>query len=494
MATFKVTRDGTTVEDAVYDVDPVVTTANPFGDYAVAKIDDSAGQKFDAYQRGTRLDVFIDDPDTLSETQSYSFTETGTTGTSIDVSDDSSVTVNISGASGASGAGSGVGGGGRGGRIKATIDTTDINTLTLFAGEGATDDIGGTGKYDAGDGETSTSGDATATSGGGGAASLIEGDGTELLVADGGGGGGAEDSAITGGGTDFVSATGGGGSRGGSPGAEGTGFGGDGGSGSNNGEHGGTEVLDPRVTVDMAETGGGDIGNGEVVITRTDTDRFTGYVVERRETEQSGADALEVEAYSFDQFLRRNSVTNDQTGNTITEALADIIATDTPVSYVAGNVDVGDDQELTRSYQGEKVENVLRDLAFKSNNEEFGVNDSLEFFFRPRESTHIDRGIDNSQWFNYDIPELGKQAINEVEVWFNGGDESVVVDDGTDKLDLQDNLNLPEPGTQRAELQREDLTDIGDAEDEGRKYLEFRNATLSGTVTTRNPVTPSTLR
>jgi len=177
MTEFRVTRDGSTVEDAVYDVDPVVDTANPFGDYAVIKLDDRGGNKFAQYERGTRVDVEIID-------------ESGST-----------------------------------------------------------------------------------------------------------------------------------------------------------------------------------------------FDRFTGYVVERRENEQAGADALEVEAYSFDQFLRRNTVTNDQRGNTISQALADIIQTDTPVSYVAGNVDVGDDQELTRSYQGEAVENVLRDFAFKSNNEEFGVNDALEFFF-----------------------------------------------------------------------------------------------------------------
>ena len=280
MTEFRVTRDGSTVEDAVFDVDPVVDTANPFGDYAVIKLDDRGGNKFDKYQRGTRVDVEIID-------------ESGTT-----------------------------------------------------------------------------------------------------------------------------------------------------------------------------------------------FDRFTGYVVERRENEQAGADALEVEAYSFDQFLRRNTVTNDQRGNTISQALADIIQTDTPVSYVAGNVDVGDDQELTRSYQGEAVENVLRDFAFKSNNEEFGVNDALEFFFRPRETRHIDRGIDNTQWFRYDIPELGKEAINEVEVWFDDGEESVIVDDGTDKLDLQDNLGLPSPGTQRAELNRPLVTDIADAEDIGRKYLKFRNSTLSGTVTT----------
>lgn len=278
---WRVTRDGTTVEDSVFDVDPVVDTANPFGDYAVIKIDDSEGEKFDQYERGTRIDAAV-----------------------------------------------------------------SINAGISY------------------------------------------------------------------------------------------------------------------------------------------TNRFTGYVVERRENEQAGADVLEVEAYSFDQFLRRNTVTNDQRGNTIAQALADIIQTDTPVSYVAGNVDVGDDQELTRSYQGETVENTLRDLAFKSNNEDFGVNDDLEFFFRERETVHIDRGVDNTQWFNYDIPELGKETINEVEVWFDDGEESVVVDDGTDKLDLQDNLGLPSPGTQRAELNRPLLTDIADAEDVGRKYLAFRNATLSGTVTT----------
>ena len=280
MAEFTVTRDGDTQEDAVFDVDPIVDTANPFGDFAVIKMDDSEGEKFDAYPRGTRVDVSIEDDDA------------------------------------------------------------------------------------------------------------------------------------------------------------------------------------------------------------TTYDRFTGYVVERLETEQSGADVLEVEAYSFDQFLRRNTVTNDQRGNTITEALADIIQTDTPVTYETALVEVGDDQELTRTYQGEAVETVLRDLAFKSNNEDFGVNDDLEFFFRERETTHIDRGIDNTQWFNYDIPELGKEAINEVEVWFDDGDESVIVDDGTDKLDLQDSLGLPDPGTQRAELNRPLITDINDAEDEGRKYLTFRNATLSGTVTT----------
>lgn len=319
MPTYTVFRDGDVLEDAVFDVDPVVDTSNPFGNYAVIKMDDRGGEKFSEYERGTRIDVLID---------------------------------------------------------------PDGETLSIQSGDTVTTSSGGTDSY------------------------------TTVFNA------GTYENAGT------------------------------------------------------VQTTGGDI------------DRFTGYVVERRETEQSGADVLEVEAYSFDQFLRRNTVTNDQSGSLISEALQDIITTDTPVSYVAGNINVGDDQELTRGYQGVSVEEALRDLAFKSNNETFGVNDSLEFFFRPRETEHIDRGVDNTQWFNYDIPELGKEAINEVEVWFNDGDESVIVDDGTDKLDLQDNLGLPDPGTQRHELNRPLITDISDAEDIGRKYLAFRNSTLSGTVTT----------
>ena len=211
---------------------------------------------------------------------------------------------------------------------------------------------------------------------------------------------------------------------------------------------------------------------------------FTGFVVERRETDQQGADILEVESYTFDQFLRNNDVTNDQSGNTISAALEDIVKTDTPVTWNAANVEVVDDVELSLSLKDERVETALQMLSFKSGNEGFGVNDSLEFFFRPRETTHIDRGIDNTQWFDYDLPERGKEAINEVEVRFNGGNDSVVVDNPGQKLDLQEGLNLPDPGTQRARINRPEITDPKDAEDEARRYLKFKNATLSGTVTT----------
>jgi len=213
-------------------------------------------------------------------------------------------------------------------------------------------------------------------------------------------------------------------------------------------------------------------------------DRFTGYVVETREYDDAGADAVEIEAYTFDQFLRRNNVSSDQTGNTISQALADIIQNDTPIEYNATFVDVQDDVSLSRSFQGEPVEEVLRDLAFKSANEAFGVDDDGVFFFAPRETEVNTRGIDNTQWFNYDIPEKGKDAVNEVTVFYNDDNDAVVVDDGVDQLDLQNSLGFASPGRQTVEVSRPNIASIEDAEDVGRQILNTRNATLTGEVTT----------
>jgi len=212
--------------------------------------------------------------------------------------------------------------------------------------------------------------------------------------------------------------------------------------------------------------------------------RFTGYVVEAREQDKQGADSLEVECYSFDQFLRQNTVSNDQSGKTRLNALEDIVKEDTPVTWNASNVDVVDNSELTRSYRGELVENALQALSANSGGEAFGVNNDLEFFFRPREAENAPRNIDNTQWFDYDIPEEGKETINQVTVFFNDGSKSVTVDNGGDKLDLQDSLNTQDPVVLGKEVSRPDITDIEDARAVGEQIISDRDATLTGTVTT----------
>ena len=216
----------------------------------------------------------------------------------------------------------------------------------------------------------------------------------------------------------------------------------------------------------------------------TFTPRFAGFAVEPKESNRGGADSLEVECYSFDQFLRRDTVSNNQSGNTISQALQDIIQTDTPVDYVAGNVSVENDITLTQSFRGERVENVLRALVGKSANEDFGVNSDLEFFFRPRETTSTSRDIDNTQWLDYDIPERGKETVNEVRVFYDSGNKSVTVDNGADKLALQDSLGTSDPVKFAEEVSRPEITNVTDAKDVGQSILQDRQTTITGTVTT----------
>jgi len=213
-------------------------------------------------------------------------------------------------------------------------------------------------------------------------------------------------------------------------------------------------------------------------------ERFIGYVVEARENERNGADVLAVTLYTFDQFLRRSKVSTDLSGKRISEALALIIQNDTPVQFDSAQVDVGDDVELRQSFKGEPVEETLQQLRFKSVNEEFGVDRDGTFFFRPPETRIIERGITDVDWFDYDIPREGKESVNEVAVYYNDDNDVVVVDDGADKQQLQESLSLVSPGTQSVELSRPNIDNILDAEDVGRQFLQLRNETLTGTVTT----------
>jgi len=239
------------------------------------------------------------------------------------------------------------------------------------------------------------------------------------------------------------------------------------------------------ITISGTVLNSGTFSNQGTVLNQADElSNFLGFAADINTIEQNGADKLEINAYSFDQFLRRNDVSNDQSGKTISNALEDIIKTDTPITWNASNVDVQDDRQITLSLQDERVETALLILSFKSENEGFGVNAEKEFFFRPRETKHIDRGIGPSEYFNYDIPERGRDSINEIELRYDNGTDAVVVDNGDEKLNLEENLNLDDPGTRRERVNRPNITNASDAESEARRILKLRNSTLTGTITT----------
>jgi hypothetical protein len=211
---------------------------------------------------------------------------------------------------------------------------------------------------------------------------------------------------------------------------------------------------------------------------------FVGFVVERREANRASGDVLEVEAYTFDQFLRRNKVSSDQSGNSITTAMDNVITNDTPVTHVASNVTVANNKTLSRSYQGEAVETFLNSVSQKSGDEQWGVNSSIEFFFEPQETGRAPRDIDNTQWIDYDIPERGKRGVNQVRCWYDSGAKAVLLNDGQEQLEIKNKLGHTDKITFEEEISRPQITNRGDAVDAAKQRLKDKEPLLTGTVTT----------
>lgn len=211
--------------------------------------------------------------------------------------------------------------------------------------------------------------------------------------------------------------------------------------------------------------------------------QFQGYIVEDRELQEDTRDKLEVFVYSFDQLIRNERVSNSQSGNTIFQALKNIIENDTPVTWNPANVSVADNRGISRSLQGLTVEDALAILARKSENEEYGVNDDREFFFRRREESAGERDITDADVVNWDIPERAKETKNEITVWYNNGNDRITISLGNEQIEVQDSLDTESPVPFPDEINRPEITDRQEALATGRKFLREREATLTGEVT-----------
>lgn len=252
----------------------------------------------------------------------------------------------------------------------------------------------------------------------------------------------------------------------------------------NDGETHAINDGETEAAFDVAVGGDLDIGGDLLIGGRERTTRLQGFVVERRELEDRGADQLEIEVYSLDQLLRGDKVSQSTDGVTVATALENIVTNDTPVTWNASQVAVVDNFTLSRELEGERVEEALLYLSFASGNERLGVDADREFFFRREEGTEAPRDIASDEWFYADVPEEGKEVINEVRVWYNDGEERVTVTNGADKLALQDALGLDDPYSTVKEVSRPDITAFADAKEYGNQLIDSRAAATPIVVTT----------
>ena len=89
--------------------------------------------------------------------------------------------------------------------------------------------------------------------------------------------------------------------------------------------------------------------------------RFAGYAVETDETEEE----TDVGILSYDALLRERTLNRGYDAQPVSFILADLLSDSelTPVQWVSGNVTVPNDPEISRVYEGERLDVVLDELA-----------------------------------------------------------------------------------------------------------------------------------
>lgn len=218
----------------------------------------------------------------------------------------------------------------------------------------------------------------------------------------------------------------------------------------------------------------------------TFTRRFAGLVQDVTERSDGGADKLEVKLVGYDYLLRIRTIYKSYSSSSLSTILEDIIKTFTPVNYVAGNVSFSNDKTIDLTLDGQRVDEALSRIASESGDEDYGVNDDLEFFFEKRETSRAPSDIIDGDWTDYNLPEQGRDSVNRVELFYgsSGSESRVIVDDRAAQRDLKNKLNAAGNVVISEEKTFPEISTEDEAKSKAREILNNRSEILTGTVTT----------
>jgi hypothetical protein len=92
----------------------------------------------------------------------------------------------------------------------------------------------------------------------------------------------------------------------------------------------------------------------------------------------------------------------------------------------------------------------------------------------------------DGDWYDYDLPDQGMNAVNRVRVFYGeaGSRSSVIVEDRVSQRDLKDGLNTPRRVVFSHDVTYPEISNEDAAAAKGREILSDRTPTLTGTVNT----------
>lgn len=212
--------------------------------------------------------------------------------------------------------------------------------------------------------------------------------------------------------------------------------------------------------------------------------RLGGFVVDQ--SQERGR--LRVHLLSHDSWLRRRDVFWTVTDSSIRNALKELVTEYTPLFWNADLVTVENEETITRTWRGEKLVEVIEELSSISAREEFGANDSQEFFFRPRETQDAPRDFTVGEYQDYEIQNDAKEDVNRVVVYYGEGDNTgiIAVSDLERQKEIQDQQGAPRPAVDETSRTFPEISSEEAAERKGRAILEGKNSVRRGTLDTWN--------
>ena len=216
---------------------------------------------------------------------------------------------------------------------------------------------------------------------------------------------------------------------------------------------------------------------------------FKGFM-SNRDSQGTGTGVV-IECYSYDQWLKARTVDINFThrNHTLKEILQQLIEKYTPVKYLDANVDLASNRAtLQPTFQGETVDEAISSNLEKSGDEEYGVNDDMEFFTRQRATAHdgtYDAPVSfTDNWYDYSFERQGNVHKNRVEVYYGSDlDNMVAADDRTAQTEMQTELGSEQPVVITMKVSRKDLKNATDAQSYADWLLETYETYWGGTVT-----------
>jgi len=210
--------------------------------------------------------------------------------------------------------------------------------------------------------------------------------------------------------------------------------------------------------------------------------RMGGFV--SKVTTDAGTTTLKLLAHDF--WIRRRAVFKTYSSQTVSAILEDLITTLTPLEWNPALVSITYDRTLSATWKGEYLDVVIAELANGSDGEEWGADDSMQFFFRPRAANRSPRDFVEGEYYDARFSEDGQIEINKATVYWGTSPTTgaVSVQDRAAQLALKEKFGAPRAVVIEVVKTYPEITSEDEARQKASAILADRQVIRTGTIRT----------